>query len=133
MKTANLQIIVFCFAFTLVSVFTTKTSAETMKIAVASSGQTKGAAISEQAGRAPFFLFFDDRGNFLENIANPGGDQSRNAGPVTALFLSDQGVTLVIAGEFGNKMIRALEKHHIRYIKKKGVVDHAVQTIIQNR
>lgn len=133
MKTASLQTIVCCFALTLVFVFTTKISAETMKIAAASSGQTKGETISEQAGRAPFFLFFDDRGNFLESTANPAGDQSRNAGLKAAFFLADQGVTLVIAEEFGNKMIQALEKHHIRYVKKKGEVDHAVQTIIQDR
>lgn len=133
MKTVNLQIIVFCFAFTLLFVFTTKTSAETMMIAVASSGQTKDAAISGQAGRAPFFLLFDDQGNFLKSIANPAGDQFRKAGPEAALFLADQRVTLVIAGEFGSKMIQVLEKNHIRYVKKKGIVDHAVQTIIQDR
>ena len=133
MKTRSAQTLMICFAFSLLFVLTTKTSAGTIKIAVASSGQAKDAAISRQAGRAPFFLFFDDRGNFLESMENPARGKSRRAGPGAALFLADQGVTLVIAGEFGNKMKKALEEHHIGYIEKKGVADHAVQTIILDR
>ncbi|MEA2109677.1 MAG: NifB/NifX family molybdenum-iron cluster-binding protein [Pseudomonadota bacterium] len=126
---------IFIIGFTLVlfSVFAPKTEAETMRIAVASSAQAKDATISRQAGRTPYFLFFDGRGNFLESIENPVRDQSRKAGPDAALFLADQGVTLVIAGEFGKKMKQALEEHHIHYIEKTGVVDHVVQTIIQDR
>jgi predicted Fe-Mo cluster-binding NifX family protein len=133
MKTRSAHIFMIGFIFVLFSVFAPKTQAETMKIAVASPGQTKDAAISRQAGRAPFFLLFDDRGTLLESIENPARGQSRRAGPGAALFLADQGVTLVIAGEFGNKMKQALEEHHIHYVEKTGVVDHVVQTIIQDR
>ena len=133
MKTRSAQTLMICFAFSLLFVLTTKTSAEIMKIAVASSGQAKDAAISQQAARTPYFLFFDDRGNLLESIENPAREQSRQAGPDAALFLVEKGVTMVIAGEFGNKMIKALEEHQIHYFKKTGVVYHAVQTIIQDR
>ncbi len=133
MNIRSAHIFMIGFIFVLFSVFAPKTEAETMKIAVASSGQTKGAAISRQAGKAPFFLLFDDRGTLLESIENPARGQSRRAGPSAALFLADQGVTLVIAGEFGKKMKQALEEHHIHYVKKTGVVDHVVQTIIQDR
>ncbi|MBW1669788.1 MAG: NifB/NifX family molybdenum-iron cluster-binding protein [Deltaproteobacteria bacterium] len=108
-------------------------SADSMKIAVATTCPEKDAAISQQAGRTPFFLFFDDKGNFLETVENPSMDQSRNAGPNAALFLADKGVTLVIAGDFGSKMREALEEHHIQYVKKTGAAYNAVQTIIQNR
>ena len=108
-------------------------SADSMKIAVATTCPEKDAAISQQAGRTPFFLFFDDKGNFLETVENPSRDQSRNAGPNAALFLADKGVTLVIAGNIGNKMKQALEEHHIQYVKKTGAAYNAVQTIIQDR
>ncbi|MEA1991040.1 MAG: NifB/NifX family molybdenum-iron cluster-binding protein [Thermodesulfobacteriota bacterium] len=110
----------------------TEASADSMKIAVAATGPEKDAAISQQAGRTPFFLFFNDKGNFLEALENPSRDKSRNAGPNAALFLADKGVTLVIAGNIGNKMGQALEEHHIQYVKKTGVAYSAVQTIIQN-
>ena len=108
-------------------------SADSMKIAVAATGPEKEAAISQQAGRTPFFLFFNSKGNFLEAVENPSRDQSRNAGPNAALFLADKGVTLVIAGGFGSKMKQALEEHHIQYVKKTGAAYNAVQTIIQDR
>ena len=108
-------------------------SADSMKIAVATTCPEKDAAISQQAGRTSFFLFFDNKGNFLETVENPSRDQSRNAGPNAALFLADKGVTLVIAGDFGSKMKEALEEHHIQYVKKTGAAYSAVQTIIQDR
>ena len=108
-------------------------SADSIKIAVATTCPEKDAAISQQAGRTPFFLFFDNKGNFLETVENPSRDQSRNAGPNAALFLADKGVTLVIAGDFGSKMKEALEEHHIQYVKKTGVAYDVVQSIIQDR
>jgi len=108
-------------------------SADSMKIAVAATGPEKDAAISRQAGRTLFFLFFDGKGNFLEAEENPSRDRSRNAGPNTALFLADRGVTLVIAGNIGNKMGQALRDDQIEYIEKTGVAYDVVQTTIQDR
>ena len=125
-------IIVNLFLFLLFAL-TTEVAADSMKIAVATTGPEKDAAISQQAGRTPFFLFFDDKGNFFEAVENPSRDQSRNAGPNAALFLADKGVTLVIAGNIGNKMKQALEEHHIQYVKKTGAAYNAVQTTIQDR
>ncbi len=125
-------IIVSLFLFLLFAL-ATEASADSMKIAVAATGPEKDAAISQQAGRTPFFLFFNDKGNFLETVENPSRDQSRNAGPNAALFLADKGVTLVIAGDFGSKMKEALEEHYIQYVKKTGVAYDVVQTTIQNR
>jgi len=108
-------------------------SADSMKIAVATTCPEKDAAIGQQAGRTPFFLFFDDKGNFLETVENPSRDQSRNAGPNAALFLADKGVTLVIAGNIGYKMKQALRDYQIEYTEKTGVAYDVVQTIIQDR
>ena len=133
MKTRSIQIIIASSLFVLFFSLTGNASDDAMKIAVASTGQEKNSAISQQAGRAPFFLFFDDRGNFFETVANPANDKSRNAGPRAASFLADKGVTLVIAEDFGSKMKQVLEEHHIKYIKKAGVAHNVVQTVIRIR
>ncbi|PXF55459.1 MAG: hypothetical protein C4B58_14860 [Deltaproteobacteria bacterium] len=125
-------IIVNLFLFLLFAL-TTEVAADSMKIAVATTGPEKDAAISQQAARAPFFLFFNDKGNFLEAVENPSRDRSRNAGPNAALFLADKGVTLVIAGNIGNKMGQALRDDQIEYIEKTGVGYDVVQTTIQDR
>ena len=111
----------------------TEASADSMKIAVATTCPEKDSAISQQAGRTPFFLFFNDKGNFLEAVENPSRDRSRNAGPTAALFLADKEVTLVIAGNFGSKMEQALKEYQIEYTEKTGVAYDVVQTIIQDR
>ena len=113
--------------------FAISVSADSMKIAVATTCPEKDSAISQQAGRTPFFLFFNDKGNFLEAIENPSRDRSRNAGPNAALFLADKGVKLVIAGDFGSKMKETLKEHHIQYVKKTGAAYNAVQATIQDR
>ncbi len=125
-------IIVSLFLFLLFA-FATEASADSMKIAVAATGPEKDAAISQQTGRAPFFLFFDDKGNLLEAIENPAKDQYGGISRSISLFLADKGVTLVIAGNIGNKMKQALRDYQIEYTEKTGVAYDAVQTIIQDR
>ncbi len=125
-------VIVNLFLFLLFAL-ATEAFADSMKIAVATTCPEKDAAISQQAGRTPFFLFFDDKGNLLEAIENPAKDQYGGISRSISLFLADKGVTLVIAGDFGSKMKEALEEHHIQYVKKTGAAYNAVQTIIQDR
>ena len=131
MTIRSIQIIIASFLFVLLFTHTVNASGNAMKIAVASTGQAKDSTISQQAGRALFFLLFDDRGNLFETIENPAKDKSRNAGPSAASFLADKGVTLVIAEDFGSKMKQVLEEHHIKYIEKTGVANNVVQTIIE--
>jgi len=111
----------------------TVASADSMIIAVATTGPEKTAAISEQAGRSPFFLFFDDKGNFLEAVENPSKDLSGGAGRSAASLIKKKGATLIIASDFGYKMVQALRDYQIEHKEKTGVAHDAVQTIIQNR
>lgn len=108
-------------------------SADSMKIAVATTGPEKDSAISQQAARTPFFLFFDCKGNFLEAVENPSMNQSRNAGASAALFLADKGVTLIIAGNIGYKMEQTLKDYQIEYTEKTGVAYDVVQKIVQDQ
>ena len=108
-------------------------SADSMKIAVATTGPEKIAAISQQAGRSPFFLFFDGKGNFLEAVENPSKDLPGGAGQSVASLIAKKGATLIIAGNIGYKMKQALRDYQIEYTERTGVAYDVVQTIIQNR
>ena len=87
MKVRSIQIIIVSSLFILLFSLAVNASGDAMKIAVASTGQAKDSTISQQAGRALFFLFFDDRGKLFETVENPAKDKSRNAGPSAASFL----------------------------------------------
>lgn len=132
MTTRRIQLIIVNLVLFIFFGLAISASAASMKIAVATTGPEKDAAISQQAARTPFFLFFDGKGNFLEAIENPSRDQSRNAGPSTAIFLADKEVTLVIAGNIGYKMEQALRDYKIEYTEKTGVAYDVVQSIIQD-
>lgn len=130
MKKRNAPAIIICFVLFLLFALAAGASAAAMKIAVASAGQEKNAAINDQAGRAPFFLIFDDKGRFLEALDNPARDQSRRAGPSAALFLAGKEVTLVISEDFGDKMKQVLDEHHIQYVEKNGAASMVVKTVL---
>jgi len=100
------------------------------KIAVAANDQTPAASISAQAGRTPFFLFFDENGKLIETIANPAKD-SQNSGIAVADFLAGKGVTVVVAEEFGSRIVEVMKSKGIRAVTFKGSVEAAVKKILQ--
>ena len=132
MITNKRQAILASFAFFLFFGIATSSFADSMTIAVAATGSEKTAAISEQAGRAPFFLFFDESGYFLEAIKNPAQGMPGGAGRSTASFLAEKRATLIIAGNIGDKMEQALLDFHIKFKEKTGVAHDVVQAITQN-
>lgn len=102
-------------------------------IAIATNDSGSEAIVSEKAGRAAYFLFFDGNGSFLAAEKNPFAGIPGGAGPKVAGFLSDKGVSLVVAGEFGTKMERALSSYKIKYILQTGVANEVVQAITQEK
>ncbi len=100
---------------------------EKIKIAVASCDKTAKAPVSNKAAKCPYYLMFDNKGEMTEVIDNPYGDASRGAGPSAANFLAQKGVTIVIAGNFGSKMINTLKNKGITHFEFKGRVDEAVK------
>jgi predicted Fe-Mo cluster-binding NifX family protein len=101
------------------------------KIAVAANGQTPAASISPQAGRAPFFLFFDENGKLIETIANPVKD-SQNSGIAVADFLAGKGVTVVVAEGFGNRIVEVMKGKGIRTVAFKGSAEAAIKKVLQS-
>lgn len=117
----------------LISAFTSLSMAQEFKIGVAASGSERSAAISEVAARAPYFLFFDGQGNFLEAINNPSTGTAGGAGQKTANLLSKKKVTLFVAGRVGGKLEMALKKYNVAIIEQRGVVHDVVKSIIQKQ
>jgi len=101
-----------------------------VKIAVASNGKDPKSSISSKAGHCPYYLIFDSTGELIEVVANPYKNAQRGAGQQTADFLADKGVTIVIAGNFGDKMIGVMRSNGTDYFKLQGIVHDAVKKVL---
>ncbi|MFH1217256.1 MAG: NifB/NifX family molybdenum-iron cluster-binding protein [Pseudomonadota bacterium] len=104
-----------------------------VKLAVAALKPDRQSLVSDMAARANYFLFFDETGTLLETVKNPAVDVSGHAGSAVADFLHSKGVTVFIAGRFGDRLQGALRKHAIEYSEQKGVVDDVVKSYFKNR
>jgi predicted Fe-Mo cluster-binding NifX family protein len=100
------------------------------KIAVASNSKDPKSSISSRAGHCPYYLIFDSTGELIEVAANPYKDAQRRAGQQTANFLADKGVTMVIAGNFGEKMIGVMRSNGTSYFKHRGAILDAVKKVL---
>ena len=101
-----------------------------VKIAVASNSKDPRSSISSKAGHCPYYLIFNDTGELIEVLANPYKDAQRRAGQQTANLLADKGATIVIAENFGEKMIGVMRSNGTNYFKLQGVVLDAVKKVL---
>jgi len=99
-------------------------------IAVSVDEKIQPVNVSSQAARCAYYMIFDNKGKFLEFVDNPIKDVHGGAGTSAANFLGNKGVTVVIAEDFGYKMINALESNGIKFIEFKGIADDAVELAI---
>jgi predicted Fe-Mo cluster-binding NifX family protein len=126
------KIVLIGFAFLLLcSVAVNAADFKNEKIAVASSGKVSKASVSNKAAKCPYYLIFDSKGKMTEVIDNPYGDASRGAGPSAAKFLAQRDVTIVIAGNFGSKMINTLKSNGITHFEFEGRADDAVEKVLK--
>ena len=105
-------------------------AAQKEKIAVAANGKVPSAAVSKQAGLAPFFLFFDGKGKMTEAIENPYKDKE-GAGKSVAELLGNKGVTVVVAEEFGGQIVEVMKGKGIKAVAFKGSAEEAVKKVLQ--
>lgn len=103
---------------------------ENFTVAVASDSQKINGKISTVAARASYFLFFDNEGSLLEAIANPHADATGGTGPLTANFLADKHVKVVVAGRFGTKMRNALNDANIEFLEIQGSILDSIKGVI---
>ena len=102
-----------------------------MKIAIASVGKDENAEISPRAGRARFYLLFDESGNLLEVVSNPFSRGGGGAGFGVAKMLADKGVDIVVGGQFGENMEGALRGRGLKYYEMTGNVKGGLVRIIE--
>ena len=103
------------------------------RIAIAAVGDSVTSEISNRAGRAPYFLVFDDNGVFLKPLKNPSQNQRRGASSGVVYLLIKESVKTVIAGKFGDKMKKLLETNKIKYHEHTGIAKEIVEKIIKNK
>ncbi|MEA3232111.1 MAG: NifB/NifX family molybdenum-iron cluster-binding protein [Thermodesulfobacteriota bacterium] len=107
-------------------------SQQTQIIAVATSEKTESSQINDKAARAPYYLIFDKSGKLLEIVSNPFCDDDRGAGPKVADLLSSKNVSVVVSGDFGNKIKSALDKKKIDFHETSGIVKNVVEDLIKS-
>jgi predicted Fe-Mo cluster-binding NifX family protein len=89
-------------------------------IAVAAEGPGAQPAVSAVAARAPQILIFDVKGKLLAAHPNPVDANRSGAGPALARWLAEKQVTLLIAGDVGDKMASELQRLNIRSVTASG-------------
>lgn len=101
-----------------------------MKIAVATENEDRKSEISPNAGRSPYYIIFDKKGDIVETFANPFSRGGGGAGFGVAKMLADKGVNTVVAGKFGDNMIGALESRGVAFHEKSGVAEEEVKKLL---
>ena len=98
-----------------------------MRVAVAAEGPDTTSPISSRAGRAPYYLIFEN-GKLIEVLKNPYADAPA-AGVQAAALLAERGITHFVASDVGPSMERALSLSHIKIVLKRGLVEEAIKTL----
>ena len=101
-----------------------------MQIAIASLGKDENSEVSERAGRAPYYLIFNGKGELLEKIKNPFAVGGGGAGFAVAKMLADKEVDIVVAGSFGPNMTGAMEGRGLKCKEMKGRVNEALSKVL---
>ncbi len=91
-------------------------SEEIKIIAIASEKDNIESVVCPTAGRAPYYLFFENK-VLVKAIKNPFAKGSGGAGFSVVHMLANENVNLVIAGKLGQNMIPALEEKGIKYME----------------
>jgi len=104
---------------------------ENIGISVAANGKSAQESVSNMAAKCPYYHIFNNKGELIEVVDNPYRDANGGAGPLAANFLSQRGITSVIARNFGSKMVNTLDNKSITHFEHKGVADNAEKKIIK--
>ena len=73
---------------------------------------------------------YDEKGHLQQAIANPCANAERGAGPKAAQFLLQQGVQILVAGEFGGRFVAELEADGIQQVQMAGQVADVITEVL---
>jgi len=99
------------------------------KIAIAANDKMPTSAVSGQAGKANYYLFFDGKGKLIEVLENPYKDKD-GAGKLVADFLAGKAVTVVVAEGFGGPIVDVLKAKGVTPVSFKGIAQDAVKKVL---
>jgi len=100
-------------------------------IAIATVEKNVTSKVSNQAGRAPYYLFFDRKGEFIKSEKNPAAKSRQGASAEVIDLLLKESCGIVIAGQFGNKMQNLLKQNNIKFYIKEGKADNVITTLLE--
>jgi len=100
-------------------------------VAVASPGKTATDMVGSIAARSPFFLVFNTNGDLVEVLENPYRDSGGGAGPLVAELMAKNGITTMVAGDFGMNIKASLDEKGIKYLEFQGQAGEAVKDMIK--
>ncbi|MFW6233631.1 MAG: NifB/NifX family molybdenum-iron cluster-binding protein [Nanoarchaeota archaeon] len=99
-----------------------------MKIAISSEGKDLNSEISSKAGRAPYWLIFQNK-ELIETIKNPFAFGGGGAGWSVAHMLGNKKVSLVISEKIGENMKTALKQKGIEFKEKSGNINEFLKNL----
>lgn len=94
-----------------------------MKIAIASTTQDLTGQISDQGGRAPYYLIIGENNKLSESIKNPFAVGGGGAGFGVAKMLADKKINKIVVGQIGENMASALQDRGIEYEQASGEIE----------
>lgn len=94
--------------------------------AIAADGDELAAPISKLSGISPYFHLYDINGKRIEVLPNPHLDLEYGIGPAAAATLADKGVTVLVGGMAGPKMMDVLKAREVRFVRRHGTVQEVV-------
>lgn len=103
------------------------------KIAIAAVDKNINSKVSTKAGRAPYYLIFDNKGDLIKSLKNPAVNSRQGASQEVIDLLLKESCGIVIAGQFGNKMQNLLKDNNIRFYIKKGKVDNVIKSLLEKK
>jgi len=80
-----------------------------MKICITAKGNTLDAQVEERFGRAPYFIFADEDGSLIEEVANANTNATGGVGPKSVQVIIDHDASTLITGQMGGNAQTALE------------------------
>lgn len=97
--------------------------------AIAAEGEKVSADVAYLSGPAPFFHLYDINGIPLKVLPNPHLDLEFGIGPAAAATLGDMGVTVLVGGMAGPKMMDVLDAKGVRFVPRRGKVRDVVKEL----